>query len=331
MNYSKIVLVGFISAFVALLTSVLGVAGTVIGSVISSVLYNMLSEALEKPVSDVASKTKHSFEWDIAYVFPIVVIALIQLLLICSFLSEWGVLPSTFLNAYLSLQNLASNNLYRILGLALLVISIYPLLLKPENVKKAHGLILAFVGIIFLARGFVDLHNSVTDIYDGIFAVFDFPIAVFALVLLVIVIVRILMSAHESDDDSTIDSRSVADKIQDYANAQYQEQKDFEKNYRRVVKVRKKPSSNDSKKYFQDDTPKSRIGKFSKELSNKEVIKEYKYKVKKVPNKEIIDESVSEDKTVLDDEVISQHEPRINKSSKNIHFESNDLLDDYKR
>ena len=45
MNYKKIILVGFISAFVAVLTSVLGVTGTVIGSVISSVLYNMLSEA----------------------------------------------------------------------------------------------------------------------------------------------------------------------------------------------------------------------------------------------------------------------------------------------
>ena len=72
MNYSKIILVGFISAFVAILTSVLGVAGTVIGSVISSVLYNMLSEALEKPVSNVS--IKHEFEWDVAYVFPLIVV-----------------------------------------------------------------------------------------------------------------------------------------------------------------------------------------------------------------------------------------------------------------
>lgn len=135
MNYKKIILVGFISAFVAILTSVLGVAGTVIGSVISSVLYNMLSEALEKPVTNASFNSKN-FEWDIAYIFPIVVIAIIQLMLIFALLAESGVLPANFLNAYLSLQHLANNNLYRILGLALIVMSIYPIVLKPENVKK---------------------------------------------------------------------------------------------------------------------------------------------------------------------------------------------------
>lgn len=50
MNYKKLVLVGCISAFVAILTSVMGVAGTIIGSVISSVLYNMLTEVLENPI-----------------------------------------------------------------------------------------------------------------------------------------------------------------------------------------------------------------------------------------------------------------------------------------
>ena len=113
MNYKKIILVGFISAFVALLTSIMGVAGTIIGSVISSVLYNMLTEALEKPVNQASFST--SFEWDIAYVFPIAVISLIQLLLIFALLAELGIFPNTFLNVYLSLQQLANNNLYRIL------------------------------------------------------------------------------------------------------------------------------------------------------------------------------------------------------------------------
>ena len=98
MNYKKLILVGCISAFVAVLTSVLGVAGTVIGSVISSVLYNMLSEALEKPVEKAAFS--HKFEWDIAYIFPLAVIALIQLSLIFALLSEWGILPQIFLNIY---------------------------------------------------------------------------------------------------------------------------------------------------------------------------------------------------------------------------------------
>ena len=309
MNYSKIILVGFISAFVAVLTSILGVAGTVIGSVISSVLYNMLSEALEKPVSDVT--IKHDFEWDVAYVFPIIVIALIQLLLICSFLSEWGILPPSFMNAFLSLQNLASNNLYRILGLALLVISIYPLILKPEHVKRAHGVIIAIVGLIFLARGFVDLHNPVTDIYDVVFAVFDFPIAIIAFVLLVFVIVRILMSAWKSDHESQISSKDNVEEIY-VSHDDYGHKRDIKHAGRKVVRVRRKPSVENSK---EDVThPKSRISKFSRELSNKDIVNQQKTEIK-------------------DAEPVVNHstEPKINKSSKNIQFESNDLLDDYKK
>lgn len=201
MNHSKIILVGIISAFVAITTSVLGVTGTIIGSVISSVLYNMLSEALEKPVKD-ASISK-DFEWDLAYAFPLVVIAIIQLMLIFAFLAQWGILPNTFLNIYLLLQNVADNNLYRVLGLSLIVMSVYPFVLKPEHVNKVQGLAIAFIGVVFLARGFVDLGNTITDIYDDIFIYFDFPIALLTFLLLVFIIMRILTSAYKSDDEIT--------------------------------------------------------------------------------------------------------------------------------
>ena len=322
MNYSKLILVGLISAFVAVLTSVLGVAGTVIGSVISSVLYNMLSEALEKPVSDV--KIKHDFEWDVAYVFPLIVISLIQLLLICSFLAEFGILPSTFLNAYLSLQDFANNNLYRILGLALIVISVYPLVLKPENVKKVHGVIIAAIGIVFLARGFVDMGNQITDLYHPIFAVFDFPIAVIAFILLVFVIVRILMSAWESDNESKKYANSINDGSFEEKYSKYFEN-DVEPTHRRVVHVRKNPQTESTTfkrkispkvdEYVHRRTaPKSRI----KQVEEKFVEKKnhsFKHNVDKIPN----------------NEGAGQTESGINKSSKNIQFESNDLLDDYKK
>ena len=322
MNYSKLILVGLISAFVAVLTSVLGVAGTVIGSVISSVLYNMLSEALEKPVSDV--KIKHDFEWDVAYVFPLIVISLIQLLLICSFLAEFGILPSTFLNAYLSLQDFANNNLYRILGLALIVISVYPLVLKPENVKKVHGVIIAAIGIVFLARGFVDMGNQITDLYHPIFAVFDFPIAVIAFILLVFVIVRILMSARESDNNSKKYADSINDGSFEEKYSKYFEN-DVEPTHRRVVHVRKNPQTESTTfkrkispkvdEYVHRRTaPKSRI----KQVEEKFVEKKnhsFKHNVDKIPN----------------NEGAGQTESGINKSSKNIQFESNDLLDEYKK
>ena len=322
MNYSKLILVGLISAFVAVLTSVLGVAGTVIGSVISSVLYNMLSEALEKPVSDV--KIKHDFEWDVAYVFPLIVISLIQLLLICSFLAEFGILPSTFLNAYLSLQDFANNNLYRILGLALIVISVYPLVLKPENVKKVHGVIIAAIGIIFLARGFVDMGNQITDLYHPIFAVFDFPIAVIAFILLVVVIVRILMSAWESDNESKKYANSINDGSFEEKYSKYFEN-DVEPTHRRVVHVRKNPQT-ESTTFKRKISPK--VDEYvHKRTAHKSRIKDFEEKL--VENKgHSFKPKVNK---VSNNENSTQTESGINKSSKNIQFESNDLLDEYKK
>ena len=322
MNYSKLILVGLISAFVAVLTSVLGVAGTVIGSVISSVLYNMLSEALEKPVSDV--KIKHDFEWDVAYVFPLIVISLIQLLLICSFLAEFGILPSTFLNAYLSLQDFANNNLYRILGLALIVISVYPLVLKPENVKKVHGVIIAAIGIVFLARGFVDMGNQITDLYHPIFAVFDFPIAVIAFILLVVVIVRVLMSARESDNNSKKYADSINDGSFEEKYSKYFEN-DVEPTHRRVVHVRKNPQT-ESTTFKRKISPK--VDEYvHKRTAHKSRIKDFEEKL--VENKgHSFKPKVNK---VSNNENSTQTESGINKSSKNIQFESNDLLDDYKK
>ena len=210
MNYSKLILVGCISAFVAITTSLMGVAGTIIGSVISSVLYNMLSEALEKPVTE---KTFSSnFEWEIAYVFPLIVIAIIQLMLIFALLSEGGFLPHTFLSVFLSIQDLANDNLYRVLGCALLVMSIYPVVLKPNFIKKSYGGIIAIVGFIFLARGFVDLGTRFTNLYYPIFQHFDFPIAVIAFILLLYVIGAIVVSARNIEKEFKTSQRELKER-----------------------------------------------------------------------------------------------------------------------
>ena len=290
MNHKKLILVGCISAFVAVLTSILGVAGTVIGSVISSVLYNMLSEALEKPVEQ--ATFSHKFEWEVAYVFPLAVIALIQLLLIFALLSEWGILPLAFLKAFLSLQHIADNNLYRILGLAMLVISVYPLVLKPDIIKKSHGIIIAFVGLIFLARGFVDVGNAITNVYDIIFVYFDFPIAVIALILILYVIYKILLSARESEREFKITKHKINeenfahDHVQKTHHSKKHEDFDY-KQKRKSIRVNN---------HEMDSKPKHESGvHFKKEIDPEK------------PQK------------------------GINESSANIQFESNDLLDDYKK
>ena len=290
MNYKKLILVGCISAFVAVLTSVMGVAGTVIGSVISSVLYNMLSEALEKPIEK--ATFSHKFEWDVAYIFPLAVIGLIQLLLIFALLSEFGILPHGFLSAYLSLQHLAENNLYRILGVAMLVISIYPLVVKPDIIKKSYGGIIAFVGLIFLARGFVDAGNVITNMYDIIFAYFDLPIALIALILIVFVIYNILFSARESEKEFKTMKHQINEQnfSQEHAQNKHHSRKHDDFDYaqkRKSIRVRNHETVNHPKN----------------------------------------------DSEVMFKEHVEVEKPQrgINKSSGNIQFESNDLLDDYKK
>lgn len=290
MNHKKIILVGFISAFVAVLTSILGVAGTIIGSVVSSVLYNMLTEALERPVSD--AKFSTNFEWEIAYIFPLAVIALIQLLLIFALLSEIGVLPYGFHNAFMSLQEFANNNLYRILGIAMLVISAYPLILKPDIIKKSHGAIIAFVGLIFLARGFADAGNRLTNVYDIIFVYFDLPIAIIALVLIAFVIIKILLSANESEKEFIAKKHQINQETFTRENLQ---------------------KTHHSKKHEDFDYEKKRN---SIRVQRHETLNHHKH-----------DAEVS----FKNDIEVDKPETGINKSSGNIHFESNDLLDDYKK
>ena len=263
-----------------------------IGSVISSVLYNMLSEALEKPVTD-ASFSK-DFEWDIAYVFPLVVIAFIQLVLILAFLSQWGVLPNTFLNLYLFLQNVADNNLYRVLGCSLLVMSIYPFVLKPENVNKIQGGAIAGIGLVFLARGFVDLGNTITDIYDDIFIYFDFPIALITFILLVFVIVRIILAANKSNNEIT---RGNADKI------------DIENVRVRKVHNPRHQTINSRKTHYNKPARRSTKERY-------------------VPQRDVDSDVQFKKHSNIED---NNQENIINQSYDNIQFESNDLLDDYKK
>lgn len=289
MNHKKLILVGCISAFVAVLTSVLGVTGTIIGSVVSSVLYNMLSEALEKPIQNATFSA--DFEWEIAYIFPLAVIALIQILLIFALLSEWGVLPYTFLNLYLSIQHLADNNLYRVLGLASIIISIYPFVLKPDFIKKAHGLIIAFVGLIFLARGFVDVGNVITDLYSPIFVYFDFPIAIVALLLILFVIYRILLSAGMSEKEFKLIKHNI-------------NENNFSHNVSR--------NSHHSKKHNDFDYSQKRQ---SVRVENHRPVGKSKHTKRDVTFK---------------NHVFDQNKG-INESSDKIQFESNDLLDDYKK
>lgn len=281
MNHRKVILVGAISGLVTVLTWILGVSGTIVGSILFSVLYTMLSEWLEDPVSN--AKFNPEFEWDIVYVIPLVVIAFIQLLLILALLAERGILPYTFVNFFLSLQQLTDNNLYRLLGLALLFISAYPLVLRPGVVKKSHGLILAFVGLIFLARGFVDLGIFITDMYGLLFAQFDLPIAIIAFILITYVIFHILSLSNKPNRGL----KQNSGKDEDYIHVNHER---------------------NAPKHFSK-------GEYSHRNNhhNSHDVK-FRGNVRHNPN-------------------MNQNKPHkgFNASSSDFHFESNDLLDDFKK
>ncbi len=255
MNHSKVILVACISAFVAITTAFLGVPGTIIGSVLSSVLYNVLSEILEKPVT--GKKFNFNFEYEIAYVFPLIIIAFIQLLLLAAFLAQWGYLPGSFLNAYLEIQGVVDNNLYRILGFALIIMGVYPFIIKPNIIKKEYGSIIVFIGLIFLARGFVDAHVALTNLYGIVFRYFDFPIEVFAFILLVVVILLIINNAsqvnrvfkkHNQKALNDLELKDINSKKSKYNN-NYKKEASYKNSPKNIrVKAPKKP-----KKYYRKD------------------------------------------------------------------------------
>ena len=305
MNHSKIILVAFISAFVAITTAVLGVTGTIIGSVLSSVLYNVLSEALEKPVGK--SKFSTNFEWDIAYVFPLIVILIIQLMLIFAFLSEWGLLPRIFLRIYLSLQGVASNNLYRVLGFSLIVMSVYPFILKRDIVKRTDGLLILVVGLIFLVKGFSDVGSAASTTFDLMYDFMDFPLAVVAFFVLGRVIKNIITSARSSEKEFNIIRHSISEKDFDDLELKNIHRKKDSRNLDDLGL--KKTRRNKSRRNSSRD---SRMN-----LDDLELKKVFKTKQNNNSNRK--------------NSVTFSNTRKINESSNGIQFESNDLLDDFKK
>ncbi|MCR5026123.1 MAG: hypothetical protein K6A34_01585 [Methanobrevibacter sp.] len=301
MNHSKIILVAFISAFVAITTAVLGVTGTIIGSVLSSVLYNVLSEALEKPVGK--SKFSTNFEWDIAYVFPLIVILIIQLMLIFAFLSEWGLLPKIFLRIYLSIQGVASNNLYRVLGFSLIVMSVYPFILKRDIVKKTDGLLILVVGLIFLVKGFSDVGSAASTTFDLMYDFMDFPLAIVAFFVLGHVIKNIITSARSSEKEFNIIRHSISEKdFDDWELKDIHRKKDS----RNLDDLELKEVS--KKKYFNQNRKQSSRNRKQNSRNRKQSSRDRKQNT-----------------------VNTHQNSKINESINGIHFESNDLLDDYKK
>ena len=145
----------FISGTVALFTSVLGVSGTIIGSVLSSFLYQLLSGYSEQKLEEGALR-KPKLANEIVYIFPLVVIAIFELIF---FLSA---IHYRFDMIFDMLEAAVNNNLFRLMGLGLILLGAYPFF-NSNNIDKRNGTFVLFIGALLYI--FIYLNN---DVYEMI-------------------------------------------------------------------------------------------------------------------------------------------------------------------
>ena len=177
----------FISGTVALFTSVLGVSGTIIGSVLSSFLYQLLSGYSEEKIEEGALR-KPKLANEIVYIFPLVVIGIIELIF---FLSA---LHYRFDMIFDFLESAVANNLFRLMGIGLIILGAYPYF-DSNNIDKRNGTVVLIVGVLLLLRGLMDISSITSKIFYAVFAPFDSLFALVVIVLLALVILNILIGS----------------------------------------------------------------------------------------------------------------------------------------
>lgn len=179
---------GVISGIVAYTTSQLGVAGTVIGAVIGSMLYQLMNHFFRKPIDNVDSFRTQKMESSIFYVFPLILILGIEVIyLLASFYNSPGLI-------FQSLETATGWNLFRTIGIGLLIMSVYPLL-EPDRIDRKYGLIVMAVGLVKLMAGFVDFQSPIVSLYLPLFQQFNELISIVLIAALLYVVVSII---HDS-------------------------------------------------------------------------------------------------------------------------------------
>ncbi len=183
-----IIMAGVISGIVAYTTSQLGIAGTVIGAVMGSMLYQLMAHFFRKPldkVEGVKDEKTQNVETSIVYVFPLIIILAIEILyLLSSFYHRPDLL-------FQSLETATGWNLFRTIGVGLLIMGIYPLL-EPDRIAPKYGLIVMAVGVVKLMAGFVDYNSPLVLWYLPLFQQFSELISIVLIAALLYVIVYII-------------------------------------------------------------------------------------------------------------------------------------------
>lgn len=192
-KFLDILMAGVISGIVAYTTSQLGITGTVIGAVLGSMLYQLMSHFFRQPLDNVKTQKVES---SVFYVFPLIVILAIEVIYL---LSSFYLTPEMI---FQSLESATGWNLFRTIGVALLVMGIYPLL-DPNRISKKYGYLVLAVGAVKLLGGFSDYDSSIVDLYSSLFYQLNELISIMVIAVLSYVIISIIRESvtiiHEKE------------------------------------------------------------------------------------------------------------------------------------
>lgn len=184
-----IIMAGIISGIVAFTTSQLGVTGTIIGAVIGSMLYQFMSHFFKDPLENVNTlKTPKRVESQIVYAFPLIIILAIEIIYL---LSSFYLGPREI---FQSMQTATDWNLFRTIGVGLIIMGVYPLL-EPDRIPPIYGLAVLGVGVVKLMAGFVDYNSPIVAFYSPIFQQFNVLISIVLIAVLLYVIVSIIQDS----------------------------------------------------------------------------------------------------------------------------------------
>lgn len=176
-----ILMAGVIAGTAAYATIKLGIGGTVIGTVLCSMLYQVISHIVKEPVENI--KTQR-IEREIFYVFPLVIILIIEVIYLLSSLYNS---PEQI---FAALESATGDNLFKIIGIGLIIMGLYPII-QPESIKKFYGYLLLVIGVINLLVGFIDVSSSIVQLYAPLFYQLKEVISIIIIAVIAYVIIAI--------------------------------------------------------------------------------------------------------------------------------------------
>ena len=180
-----VLMAGLISGLVAYTTSKIGLSGTVIGTVVGAMLYQFMSHYIKDPLENVNTK---KIETRVVYTIPLMVILTIEIIYI------FAAVYFKPQQIFYFLENLTDWNLFRTIGIGLIIMGIYPILIS-ENIKRSYGYIILTIGIILLLKGFIDASTSFVNLYAPIFAQYGLIISLGIVAALLYVVLSIIQES----------------------------------------------------------------------------------------------------------------------------------------